>query len=152
MPSTGSTQLNATPAPIELPVLGTPSTRFSTASDSGKYTLVNFWASTCSACTSETPALESEYQALGDTVAFIGIDVADRTAAGTTFATRFGVSYPLLQDTKGKTAGEFAISGLPYTVILGPKGKVLVRHPGALTQDQLDYLLRSLDMPLQAGH
>jgi Uncharacterized protein SCO1/SenC/PrrC, involved in biogenesis of respiratory and photosynthetic systems len=150
-PSTGSTQLNATPAPIELPVLGTPSTRYSTKSQTGEYTVLNFWASTCIACTAETPALESEYKALDGKVAFVGIDVADKTTAGSAFARRFGVTYPLLADEDGKTAGAFAISGLPYTVILNSKGKVLVRHPGAFTREQLDYLLRSLDVKLTAA-
>lgn len=149
-PVTGSTELNATPAPIELPRLGA-SGSFSTAADRGKYTVVNFWASTCTACTGETPALEAEYRSLDGKVAFVGIDVADRTAAGTAFAQKYGVTYPLLTDASGKTAGTYAISGLPYTVILSPKGKVLIRHPGAFTQEQLDYVLRSLDMSLPGG-
>jgi thiol-disulfide isomerase/thioredoxin len=150
VPSSGSTQLNATPAPIDLPELNA-SARFSTASDRGKYAVVNFWASTCAACAAETPALESENESLGGRVAFVGIDVADKTYAGRGFAKKFGVTYPLLTDPDGKTAGAFALSGLPYTVILSPKGKVLVRHPGAFTQEQLDYLLRSLDTKLPAG-
>ncbi len=148
-PSAGSTQLGATPSPITLPELGKSSTRFSTASDKGTDTVVNFWASTCTACTTETPALESEYKALGGKVAFVGIDVADKTMLGTAFAQRYAVTYPLLTDNSGETAGRFEISGLPYTVILDPHGKVLVRHPGALTQEQLDYLLQSLDMTMK---
>jgi len=148
-PSIGSAQLGATPSPITLPQLGRSSTRFSTASDKGRETVVNFWASTCTACTTETSALESEYKALGGKVAFVGIDVADKATLGTAFARKYAVTYPLLADNSGGTAGRFAISGLPYTVILDPNGKVLVRHPGALTQEQLDYLLHSLDMTMK---
>ncbi|WP_298229907.1 redoxin domain-containing protein [Gryllotalpicola sp.] len=148
VPGTGSTEVNAIPAPIELPELGNSASELSTASDAGEYTVINFWASTCTACITEMPSLESEHRALGGKVAFVGVDVADKTTAGRTFARRFGITYPLLSDGDGATAGRFAISGLPYTVVLDPRGTVIIRHPGAFTTGQLDYLLRSLDTSL----
>jgi cytochrome oxidase Cu insertion factor (SCO1/SenC/PrrC family)/thiol-disulfide isomerase/thioredoxin len=141
--SQGSTNLGATPSATVLKTLG-GSTAFSTASDRGKYTVLNFWASTCTACVREMPALENEYKAVDKSkVAFVGIDVSDNAAAAESFAQRAGTNYPLVADPSGSAAGNFAITGLPYTVILSPDGKVLVRHPGALTQEQLDYIIQS---------
>ena len=149
--STGSTQLGATPAPVVLPQLSNPAITLSTASDAGLYTVINFWGSACTACASEMPALESEFTALGGKVAFVGVDVDDKTAAGQAFAEQFGTTYSLVADTNGATAGLFEITGLPYTVVLDPNGQVVIRHPGAFTQDQLDYLLRSLDTDLPSA-
>jgi cytochrome oxidase Cu insertion factor (SCO1/SenC/PrrC family)/thiol-disulfide isomerase/thioredoxin len=123
----------------------------STGSDRGRYLVLNFWASTCSACTTEMPDFEREFRELGGKVAFLGVDVSDKTDAARSFAARYGVSYPLAADPTGAVAGRFRITGLPYTVILSPAGKVLVRHPGAFTHDELDYVLRTLDSSLPGG-
>jgi peroxiredoxin len=81
----------------------------------------------------------------GSSVAFTGIDVSDAADSGLAFATHAGVTYPLASDSDGALAGRFQITGLPYTVILDPSGKVLVRHPGAFTAEQLQYVLETFD-------
>jgi cytochrome oxidase Cu insertion factor (SCO1/SenC/PrrC family) len=141
--SGGSTAVGSTPAPIVLPELGTSAT-FSTAQFAGKYTVVNFWASTCSACVTEMPALETEAKAAGSAFAFVGVDVSDDPGRAAAFAAKSGASYPLLNDSQGAVAGRFQITGLPYTVILDPSGTVVTRHPGAMTAEQLDYILQTL--------
>lgn len=148
-PLAGGTGVGDTPSPVELRALTGNATR-STSSD-GTYTVLNFWASTCSACTTEMPDFEREYGELGGRVAFLGIDVSDSSAAGESFAKHYGIDYPLAADPKGTVAGRFRVTGLPYTVILSPKGKVLVRHPGMFTHDELDYELHSLDSALSGG-
>jgi cytochrome oxidase Cu insertion factor (SCO1/SenC/PrrC family) len=149
-PLGGGTEVGDTPAAISLRQLG-GANMISTRSDRGKYTVLNFWASSCAACTSEMPDFQREFRELGGRVAFLGIDVSDQTDAARSFAAKYGVSYPLVTDPKGAVAGHFRITGLPYTVILSPTGKVLVRHPGSFTHDELDYVLRSLDSSLPAG-
>lgn len=149
-PVTGGTEVGDTVADVSLKNLSGTGT-VSTASDRGKYTVLNFWASTCSACTTEMPDFEQEYRELGGRVAFLGIDVSDQTDAARSFAAKYGVDYPLAADPTGATAGRFRVTGLPYTVILSPSGKVLIRHPGALTHDELDYVLHQLDSALPAA-
>jgi cytochrome oxidase Cu insertion factor (SCO1/SenC/PrrC family)/thiol-disulfide isomerase/thioredoxin len=139
----GSTAVGSKAAPIVLPELGTSAT-VSTAQFAGKYTVVNFWASTCSACVTEMPAIESEAKAAGSAFAFVGVDVSDDPGRAAAFAAKSGASYPLLNDSTGAVAGRFQITGLPYTVILDPSGTVVTRHPGAMTAEQLDYILQTL--------
>jgi len=146
-PLAGGTGIGDTPAALKLAALSGGGT-VSTASDRGRFTVVNFWASSCSACTSEMPDFEAEYRAFGGKVAFLGVDVSDPAGAGKAFAAKYGVDYPLAVDPTGAAAGRFRVTGLPYTVILSPSGKVLVRHPGAFTQPELDFVLRSLDAAL----
>jgi thiol-disulfide isomerase/thioredoxin len=141
--SGGSTAVGSKAAAIVLPELGT-STTLSTAQFAGKYTVINFWASTCSACVTEMPALETEATAAGNAFAFVGVDVSDDPGRAAAFAAKFGASYPLLDDSQGAVAGRFQITGLPYTVILDPSGTVVTRHPGAMTAEQLDYILQTL--------
>lgn len=149
-PVAGGTAVGDTPPAFSLPALDGGS-QLSSSSDRGRYTVLNFWASTCSACTSEMPDFEREYRELGGKVAFLGVDVSDPTAAARSFASTYGVQYPLASDAKGAVAGRFRVTGLPYTVILSPSGKVLVRHPGSFTHDELDYVLHALDTSLPGG-
>lgn len=145
-----SAQLGATPTPARLPSLAASSVMVGTAPPAGQFEVLNFWASTCSACVQELPALQSEFAKVGKSVQFIGIDVSDTSRSGAAFASRAGVTYPLAADTAGTLAGRFQVTGLPYTVILDPSGKVIVRHPGAFTAEQLDYVLDTFDPALGA--
>ena len=133
------------PAPkITLPALGDASTKTSLAGNPGSYTVLNFWASSCSACVQEMPALEKAHRALGASVAFIGVDVADPAGAAAAFAKSSGVTYPLVADKNGTASGAYRVPGLPFTAIIGPDGTLLVRHAGTLTAEQLEYILQTL--------
>lgn len=144
-PATAATASLGAPAPaLTLPVLGDPTGTASLAGTPGGYTVVNFWASTCSACVREMPAMEKAHQALGASVTFLGVDVSDPAGPAAAFARSNGVTYRLLADADGSAAGAYRIPGLPFTAILGPDETVLVRHPGTFTAEQLEYVLSSL--------
>ncbi|WP_417234566.1 redoxin domain-containing protein [Arthrobacter sp.] len=146
--STGQALLNQTAPGITLPRLaGTGQGKLSDSS--GKYRVVNFWASTCTACVGEMPELEKAHRQLGDAVAFLGIDVADHAASGRHFAAKARTTYPQLSDQTGSTAGAYRIPGLPFTAIVGPEGKVLVRHPGTFSAEELEYVMQTLDPDLK---
>jgi thiol-disulfide isomerase/thioredoxin len=106
--------------------------------------VLNFWAGSCSACLSELPQVEQASRDLAGKAAVVGIDVADGAGAAG-LAEQLGVTYPLAADAGGSVAGAYQISGLPFTVVLGPKGRVLVRHPGTITAEQLDYVIHTLE-------
>ncbi|BCW70812.1 redoxin domain-containing protein [Arthrobacter sp. NicSoilB8] len=134
------------PAPaFTLPGLADPGTPHSLAEAKGKYTVVNFWASTCTACAGEMPELQKAHTDLGSTVAFLGIDVADPAAPAAALAAKNGTSYPLLADANGTTAGAYQIPGLPFTAIIAPDGTLAVRHPGTFSAEQLEYVLHTLE-------
>ena len=146
-PSAGGATLGARAPAFDLPVLAGGGHR-SLAAGRGRYTVLNFWASTCTACVGEMPALEQAHRQLGAGVDFVGVDVADRASPARTFARRAGVTYPLVADRSGVVAGTYGVTALPYTVVVGPAGTVLVRHPGALTTEELVYVLQGLDPSL----
>jgi cytochrome oxidase Cu insertion factor (SCO1/SenC/PrrC family)/thiol-disulfide isomerase/thioredoxin len=144
------TAIGKTPPPIELPALGTH-TPTTLSAYRGKYIAVNFWSPTCSLCVHELPAMEHVYRSEGTTAAVIGIDVSDPGDAGNAFASEAGASYPMLSDAQGAIAAQYEIPGLPYTVILDPNGKVVVRHPGEMTAEQLQYILNTLTAEAPTG-
>lgn len=113
----------------------------------GQYTVLNFWASTCTACVGELSALNAVSTEFTGRARLIGVDVSDDTSAARAVTRQARTGYPLAVDADGAVAGEFRISGLPYTVILDPTGQVVIRHPGAFTSEQLEYVLDSLTPP-----
>jgi cytochrome oxidase Cu insertion factor (SCO1/SenC/PrrC family) len=141
--TTADTAIGDTPPPLELPTLsnGTPVT---TSAYHGRYLVLNFWSPTCSLCVHELPAIQQASTKLGAKTAIVGIDVSDPGGAGAAFAARLGATYQMLTDGEGSAAAQYEVSGLPYTVILDPKGTVVVRHPGEMTAEQLEYVLNVL--------
>jgi cytochrome oxidase Cu insertion factor (SCO1/SenC/PrrC family) len=117
-------------APSSLPALDT------------KPLVLNFWSSTCAACTQEMPALEKVQRDLGQQVNVVGIDVADPRSSAAEFARRLGVTYPLLADPDGSTAAAFQVPGLPVTFVIAPGGTILARNEGSLTAPQLEAVLQ----------
>lgn len=148
-PSASGAPIGGRAPTFDLPRLGGPGRLASTSlygprSTAGQVTVLNFWASTCTACAGELPAVEAAFRELRNQAAFVGVDVSDPAGAALRLARRVGLGYPLVADANGGLAGAFAVPGLPFTAIVGPRGTVLVRHPGALTTEQLVYLVQSL--------
>lgn len=104
--------------------------------------VLNFWASTCTACTTEMPQLQQVEKDYGSQVAIVGVDVADPRPAAARFAARLGVTYPLLADPDGSTAADYRVTALPVTFVIGQDGSILARHDGALTASELEAVLQ----------
>ena len=111
----------------------------------GKPIVMNFWASSCHPCRSETPALASEARAVGNQITFLGIDTADRRGAAIAFVRRYRVPYWVAFDPHASAAGQYGVVALPVTFFLSPSAKTVVgENIGALTQSKLRLILRLL--------
>ncbi len=123
------------PAPaFSLADLRTPSRTVSLSDFRGRDLVLNFWASWCFPCQSETPVLESAYRAAHGAVQFVGVDTGDTRGAALAFASRKHVTYPLLSlpDLHGKVVTEYGLPGLPVTVFVSAQGTLLGEHIGQL--------------------
>ena len=126
---------------------GAPAPGFSAGDLKGQVTVLNFWASTCTACVGELADLQKVSAEFAGRADVIGIDVSDDAAAARQVTRQAGTGYRLAVDADGSLAGRYRIFGLPYTVILDPTGRVVIRHPGSFTAEQLEYVLDSLLPP-----
>ena len=109
----------------------------SLASFAGRAVVINFWASWCDPCRTELPALEAAHVALGDQVAFIGIDHQDDRRSAVGFIDFTGVTYESGFDPEGSVAATYGLYGLPTTVLVSPDGIVVAEVTGAVTEDRL---------------
>lgn len=104
----------------------------------GAPVLVNFFASTCTPCIKEMPALEEVHQELGDQVTFLGLAVQDRPEDALDLVERTGVTYRTALDKEGDVIVALSkVLFLPTTVLLGADGAILASHTGELDADQV---------------
>lgn len=112
----------------------------------GRPLVVNFWASWCPSCVAEMSAAFLPAQlALGDDVAFLGMNIQDERAKALQLVEQTGVLFDLGEDPQGELYTELGGLGMPFTVYISSDGQVLDVHNGPLTKDQLvDQITESL--------
>lgn len=118
-----------------------PPSRLAMATLKGRPLLLNFWATWCPPCVREMPLLDRFYReqsARGWQV--LGL-AADNAAAVREFLGRTPVAFPIvlagfegvdLSRRLGNKSG-----GLPFTVLFGRDGRIVQRHTGETSHEQL---------------
>ncbi|MBB3226120.1 thiol-disulfide isomerase/thioredoxin [Luteibacter sp. Sphag1AF] len=108
----------------------------------GKRVLLNFWATWCSPCRQEMPLLDATSKTWADrNVVVVGI--AEDTAADVrAYLIDFPVSYPIVLAPSDAPGSSQSMGNaqhlLPFSVLLGPDGRILRRKVGPLSQEDLD--------------
>ncbi len=103
----------------------------------GKPLLINFWSSICAPCVKEMPDLEQSYQANGDRVGYLGLQVSELPQFGLKMIEQTGITYPTGRDYPGRVFRAFGGSVLPRTVLVRADGTIAYVHSGALTAAEL---------------
>jgi peroxiredoxin len=114
----------------------------------GKVLVLNFWATWCSPCREEIPdfiALRTQYRTQNVEMVGIAIDSAQPVAR---YAQDMHIPYPVLVG-EGEALGLARALGnssgaLPYTVVINPAGRIILRHLGRLPRSQLEAALTQI--------
>lgn len=129
------------PAPaaagFSLTALGESGQHVSLSQYKDKPVIVNFWASWCTDCQTETPLLASWYKQQHGHVDLVGLDENDTTAKALTFAHAKGISYPLGFDPLTLAASAYGVDALPQTFFLNARHQVVERVVGVVTKADL---------------
>jgi cytochrome c biogenesis protein CcmG/thiol:disulfide interchange protein DsbE len=107
----------------------------------GEPLVANFWATWCTYCIDEMPALEEVHQALGDRVRFLGVDREDSLEKARLLEQETGVTYPSVVDADGSYFRAAGGRGMPTTLLVDADGVIVYRHAGPLTAEQLEELI-----------
>ena len=122
---------------FDLAALDDPAGHVSLASYAGKPVIVNFFASWCGPCRTETPLLAQYYSSHHDAVHMIGVDANDSRTAALAFTKKYGVSYPVGSDPAATTAGAYGVVAMPQTYFLNAQHKVVDHVYGKVTAGSL---------------
>ena len=134
----------ARPAPVaapafSLPLLGDDSgQQVALSKYRGQPLILNFFASWCDPCKTETPLLARFYRAQQGKVALVGLDENDTAGNATSFTRADGVSYPVGWDPHFTVASAYGVSALPQTFFLNARQQIVDRIFGPVTLARLN--------------
>jgi thiol-disulfide isomerase/thioredoxin len=98
--------------------------------------VLNFFASWCTPCISEMPALESVHQQRAD-IAFVGLAYNDTPTRAREIVADTGVTYVTGVDPGSAIGNAYEILGMPTTLFITADEEVVYQHTGGLTAEQV---------------
>jgi cytochrome c biogenesis protein CcmG, thiol:disulfide interchange protein DsbE len=117
--------------------------QFNLSGLTGRWVLVNFFATWCVPCRLEHPELvrfAARHRALGD-AEVVGVIYDDSSAAVRAFRAKEGGDWPMVADPKGRIALDFGVAGVPESYLISPDGVVTAKVVGGVREADLDRLL-----------
>ncbi len=103
----------------------------------GKLVWLNFWATWCPPCQSETPVLRDMDEAYRDQgLAIVGIAVQETTPDDVrAYADRYELGYDIAFDASADIFDLYKVYALPTQFFIDPTGRILEVVNGPLTDD-----------------
>jgi len=98
---------------------------FTLSDHRGRVVFLNFWASWCSPCVAEMPAVQQLSKKYADSVVFIGMNYAENEGKVQDFISERGFTYSIGLDEAGDIAKNlYPSDGIPYTLIIDAEGVI----------------------------
>jgi thiol-disulfide isomerase/thioredoxin len=116
---------------------------FDLSKQSGKWVIVNFWATWCSPCLKELPDISKFVATHKDKVSAVGLAFEDSDKADIiAFLKQHPISYPVAQVDINEPPKDFdPPKGLPNTYVIAPDGHVAKAFMGPITEKDLDAVI-----------
>lgn len=112
--------------------------------ESGKYTIVDFWASWCPYCIKELPEMKDLYAEYHDKgLNILGVAVRDKTSDTLGAVDKFDISWPQIFNTQKTPYDIYGFSGIPHHILIGPDGVIISRGESvAQLKERLEELIK----------
>jgi peroxiredoxin len=112
----------------------------------GKVVWINFWASWCPPCQSETPVLRDMADRYRDRgLAVVGISVQESSPANVAaYAGKYQLDYTIAADSTGEIFRSYRLYALPTQFFVGPEGSIRTIVAGPMTDARATTLIESL--------
>lgn len=123
----------------------------SLASHTGKWVLVNLWATWCQPCLTELPELEALSKSRPDLVV-LGVAVDGKPARQVAqLAEKLGVTYPVIAGDAAM-AQQFVAKGFPTSVLFNASGQQVLVKEGPVTRQEVEGILSRGKLQEAAPH
>jgi len=111
----------------------------------GQPVLLNFWYPSCPPCRAELPDLQAAYEAHGDEIQFLGVQLPglDTAEEAEEFLQELGITYPSGPDPKSQMVRDYKIVGFPTTIFVDRDHNVVKKHAGILSGESIESLIAS---------
>jgi len=117
----------------------------------GRVVWLNFWASWCPPCQSETPLLRKMDQAYRDRgLVLVGVQVQQTVDDGQRYASTYQLGYRIGEDVSGDIFHEYKVFALPTQFFIDRNGVVQTVVNGPMTEESTRNLLEAL-LPASSG-
>jgi peroxiredoxin len=118
-----------------VPAVGTPAAEFQLSDLNGttqrlsqyrgKIVLLNFWATWCKPCTTEMPAMQTQYDKLRDSgFVVLAINELEDVEKVREHIHTYAHTFPVLLDADNRVANLYGVYGLPVSVFIDADGRV----------------------------
>ncbi len=104
----------------------------------GDWVLLNFWASWCDPCRTESPAIEKWANKHQGELKVVGVNTEDLTGDATDFVNEFDLSWEMLRDGDGGFKDSYGIFALPESFLIDPEGNIALIRRGTVDEAFLD--------------
>lgn len=108
----------------------------------GAPVLLNFWATWCTPCRTETPFLQrihERYGSRGLRVIGVSMDSPGSVADIRAFVEEMDVTYRILHDPRQQGMDRFRLLGLPATFVLDRDGRIRFARIGPVSEEDEDF-------------
>ena len=110
--------------------------RRSLADYRGQVVVLNFWASWCVPCQTESPLLERWHRRISKNGrgTVLGVDGQDVSSDARDFVREYELTYPMLHDGPGDLREPFGVLGYPETFVIDQRGRVAAVQRGPVDE------------------
>ncbi len=118
--------------PIDFNLMDLTGKRIRLSDMRGKIVFLNFWATWCSACLVEIPAMEKLNNKLKDKdFVMLAISMQEPASRVKDYFIKHKVNFTALLDSKGEVASRFGVISIPTTFIMDKGGGIIGKAIGA---------------------
>ncbi len=127
-------------------------TRLSKLIPTGKYTIIDFWASWCPYCIREIPDLKRIRADFGSMVEVVGVAVRDLPDDTKAIINKQEIEWPVLFNTNHVPYDIYGFSGIPHLILVAPDGTIVSRgESAAQVHTRLEKLIAGAELNPTAG-
>ena len=137
-------------AGVQMTTIDAKKINFADWQQSGKVTVVNFWATSCTTCKKEMPRMVEMYKEFNPKgLEYVGIAMQyDDPAYVQNYVKAQQLPFNIAWDSDGRLSNQFGnIIGTPTTFIIDKKGKIIKRYVG---EPQWDEFYATINQALAA--